>query len=424
MKNLTLPESICFWTFVLTWPLYLVGALYLVGPILAWTLLFLIIISAYLGSAIRADLTLTNHPPHIVWAWIVGMFVLLVALIIGHLNWDLDTGQIIKSSVGWAKGWALIAIFILIGSMLKIRREVLIRSQNIVGLCTVFLFPLMFIAPSIGLPAKLFVSPLAATGGPGPEYFSIYLYTLDPETMTPRWQFYAPWSPFAGLLGVTMALFAIEDRKRFWLVCGLLGGVIMIYFSKSRMSLVSLAVCIIVPRLLPYLKQPRAWVGLTIGMSSLEVFGESVLGAISNAIEGFRTARVSSSRVRDTIQSIGYYRWKTEAIWFGHGTVVRGPHIVEYMPIGSHHTWYALLFVKGLVGFLTFLILMVWHLFLVLKDAILSSRGRLPLAMMLNLVILTFGENIEIEVYLLWPAFVLLGIHANELNQTETVPFV
>lgn len=404
---------------MLTWPFYLVGALYLVGPILAWALLFLLLGAAFLGEAIRADLRITNPPPAIVWGWIVGVFVLLIALLFGHLNWGLDTGQIVKSSIGWAKGWALIAIFILIGSMLKIRREVLIRSQNIVGLCTLLIFPIMFIAPFIGLPAKLFVSPLAATGGPGPEYFSIYLYTLDPETMTPRWQFYAPWSPFAGLLGVTMALFAIEDHKRFWLICGLLGGVIMIYFSKSRMSLVSLSVCIIVPRLMPFLTRPLAWFGLSIGASSLAVFGDTVLGAIVSAVEGFRTARVSSSRVRDTIQNIGYYRWKSEAVWFGHGTVERGPHIVEYMPIGSHHTWYALLFVKGIVGFMTFLLLMVWHLFLVLKDAILSDRGRLPLALMLNLLILTFGENIEIEVYLLWPAFVLLGIHAKELNEKK-----
>jgi len=34
---------------------------------------------------------------------------------------------------------------------------------------------------------------------------------------------------------------------------------------------------------------------------------------------------------------------------------------------------------------------------------------------MLNFIILTFGENLEIEVYLLWPAFILIGIHAREM---------
>ena len=31
------------------------------------------------------------------------------------------------------------------------------------------------------------------------------------------------------------------------------------------------------------------------------------------------------------------------------------------------------------------------------------------------IVLLSMGENLEIEVYLLWPALVILGIHAREL---------
>ena len=37
-------------------------------------------------------------------------------------------------------------------------------------------------------------------------------------------------------------------------------------------------------------------------------------------------------------------RIEIDAFWFGHGTVAPGPHLVEYMPIGSHHTWFGLLF--------------------------------------------------------------------------------
>lgn len=415
MNRLTLPEAICFWTFVLTWPLYLVGALYIVGPMLSWLLVLLVAISAYLGPAIRPDLILSDRIPTLIWAWIFGMLIMLVALWVAHSNWQLGAAQTIKSSIGWAKGWAMIATFMLAGAMLQIRRQALIRSQNIVGLCTILVLPLLLLAPHIGLPSRLFVSPLEATGGPGPEYFSIYLYTLDPETTTPRWQFYAPWSPFAGLLGVTMVLFALEDRKRFWLICGVVAGLAMIWFSKSRMSLVGLVVCVVLPRLLPLLKQKAAWLILGVFASSLAIFGTSLQNSILNSIDSFKNARLSSSRVRDTIQSIGYQRWRTEAVWFGHGTITRGPHIVEYMPIGSHHTWYGLLFVKGLVGFTALFIPMAWHIVVTFTDAIRGERGRLPFALMLNLVILTFGENIEIEVYLLWPAFIMLGIHAREI---------
>jgi hypothetical protein len=419
MKKRSLPENLCFWTYVLTWPLYLVGALYLTAPVLAWTMLALIGLSYYFGPAIRQDLKLTGSVPPLVWCWIFGMFVMLAALWAGHLNWGFGLGPTIKSSIGWAKGWAMIALFILIGAVMQIHRDVLIRGQNIVGLVTLLVFPIMFIAPLIGLPSKLFVSPLQATGGPGPEYFSIYLYTIDPENGSTRWQFYAPWSPFAGLLGVTMVIFAIEDKKKFWLLCGLLGGLAMIIFSKSRMSLVALAVCLIIPRMLPVMRNAMAWIGAAAFTSSMALFGGAILDSVTNSIAGFKAARASSSRVRDTIQSIGYHRWQTEAVWFGHGTIERGPHIVEYMPIGSHHTWYGLLFVKGLVGFFALLVPLSWHFIVVTIDAIRGPRGRLPCALILNFVILTFGENLEVEVYLLWPAYVLLGVHLREIASDQ-----
>jgi hypothetical protein len=419
MVKRSLPESICFWTYVLTWPLYLIGGLYLTGPVLAWVMLGLLGVSAYFGPAMRNDLRIEHRVHPLVWCWVIAMLVMLLALWVGHGEWGLGLGATIKSSIGWAKGWAMIALFILIGAQFQIRRDVLIRGQNIVGLVTLCLLPLLLIAPLAHLPSRVFVSPLQATGGPGPEYFSVYLYTIDPENGSARWQFFAPWAPFAGLIGVTMVLFAVEEKKKFWLACGLLGGLAMIYFSRSRMSLVGLAVCLLVPRLLPLAKQSRAWLVGAAAVSSMAVFGGALLNLAKSSIDGFKNARASSSRVRDTIQSIGYYRWQTEAFWFGHGTIERGPHIVEYMPIGSHHTWYGLLFVKGIVGFSALLVPMIWHLVVVIVDAVQSARGRLPCALMLNFVILTFGENLEVEVYLLWPAYVLLGIHLREITQAS-----
>jgi hypothetical protein len=415
MKSRTLPEWLCHWGYVMTWPFYAVGALYLVGPVLAWLLVALAALSAYLGPAIRRDLALAGPVPPIVWSWIAGMLVMLIALWAGHMNWNLGTGQTIKSTIGWAKGWALIPAFMVAGAVLQIGRDTLIRGQSIVGLCTLLLLPLFLAAPMIGLPPRLFVSPLQATGGPGPEYFSVYLYTIDPESFTPRWQFFAPWSPFAGLIGVTMAIFALEDRSRFWKTCGLTAAVAMILLSKSRMSFVGLAACILIPRLLPLIRYTWMWWVLTAAASALAIVGSSLATTMLDAVHKFKQARADSSRVRDTLQSIAFDRWQAEAVWFGHGTVTRGPHLVEYMPIGSHHTWYGLLYVKGLVGFLALLVPMALHLLATLIDAIRSSRGRLPFALMLNFLILTFGENLEIEVYLLWPALVMLGIHAREM---------
>lgn len=416
MRNLAFAEALVFWTIALTWPLYFVGALYVVGPAIAWTLGGLAILSLYLGDAIRPDLRATGPVPAIVWLWIGGVGVLLVALWSGHVDWGYGVGATVKSTVGWMKGWAMIPLLLLAGATLPIRRGPVIRAQCVVALFTLLLLPVLVAAPMVGLPEKLFLSPLKVVGGPGPEYFTVFLYTLDPSTWTPRWQFYAPWSPFAGLLGTVLVMMALDDKRWGWLIVGVVAGVAMIVLSKSRMSLVGLVVCTVAPRTMPLVLRSWAWQAGAALMASMAVFGSGVLQLAQDAVAAFKSARSDSTRVRETLQRIAYDRWQSDAVWTGHGTVQPGPHVVEYMPIGSHHTWFGLLFVKGLVGFFAFLVPFVCHLGLTIVDAVRHPRrARLPLGIMLVLTILTFGENVEVEIYLLWPAFLVLGIHAREM---------
>lgn len=417
MTKLNPAERLVYRTLVLTWPFYAVGALYVVGPVLAWVLGALAALSLYLGPGMRRDLRTTGPIPAVVWAWILGMSVLLITVWVGHYDWSLGLKQTIKSSIGWAKGWALLALFPLAGAVLPIRRDVLIRGQTIIGLWTLCLAPILLVAPYVGLPERIFTSPLKAVGGPGPEYFSVYLFTFDPSSWTPRWQFYAPWSPFAGLLGVVMVLFALEERSWKWKTIGVAAGTLMILASKSRMGLVGLVACTVGPRMMPLILRGWMWqivAGLT---ASLAVFGPALWSSIDSAIRAFKMARAESTRVRETLQRIASERWANEAYWFGHGRVAPGPHLVEYMPIGSHHTWWGLLFVKGVVGLVALLVPFVWQTLLAVMDAARHPRGRLPLGMMMTLTLLSFGENIEIEAYLLWPGLVILGIHAREMAQ-------
>jgi hypothetical protein len=419
MTDLGPAERIVYRTFTLTWPFYAIGALYVVGPVLAWMIGALAVVVLYLGPAVRPDLRATGPVPAVVWGWLGGMTVMLIALWLGHLDWGLGTGQTIKSSIGWAKGWALLALFPLAGAVLPIRREVLIRAQCVVGLWTLVLAPILIAAPYIGLPERIFTSPLKAVGGPGPEYFSVYFFTWDPSSWTPRWQFYAPWSPFAALLGTVMVLFALEEKDIKWRSIGIAAGAVMIFASKSRMGLVGLVACTTIPRMMPFVLRGWAWQALAGFTASMAVLGTTLATAATDAVAAFKGARADITRVRETLQRIATERWQNDGYWFGHATVQPGSHAVEYMPIGSHHTWYGLLFVKGLLGFFAFLIPFVWQFAVTLKDATLGPRGRLPLGIMMTLTLLSFGENIEIEAYLLWPALLLLGIHARETSTSD-----
>lgn len=408
-------EGIIWRAMIWTWPFYAFGALYVVGPVLAWLLAALGALALYLGEGIRSDLRATGPVPGLVWLWALSMVVMLVVLWAGHVDWAMGAKQTIKSSIGWAKGWALIPLFIFAGAVLPVRRALLVRGQCVVGLWTLCLAPLLLAAPYLGLPERIFTSPLKAVGGPGPEYFTVYFYTIDPGSWTPRWQFYAPWSPFAALLGVIMVLFALEERHRVWMAAGIMAGVVMILASKSRMGLVGLVCCTLGPRMLPLVARSVAWMVASVIAASFAAWGAAAMDLAERAVHGFKNARADSTRVRETLQRIAYERWQTDAVWFGHGRVQPGPHLVEYMPIGSHHTWYGLLFVKGLVGFLAFLVPFALHLCIVAIDAISSPRGRLPLGIFLTMLLLTLGENIEIEVYLIWPALILLGCHLREM---------
>ncbi|CRL14403.1 O-antigen ligase family protein [Phaeobacter italicus] len=409
-------ESLLYKALIWTWPFYAIGALYAVGPVLGWTAGALALLAAYLGPAMREDLQPATTVPGLIWIWGLGMAVMLLALWVGHLDWGLGTKQTIKSSIGWAKGWALLALFPLVGAILPIRRTLLIRGQCVVGAWTLALAPILLIAPYIGLPEKIFTSPFKVLGGPGPEYFSVYFFTYDPSSWTPRWQFYAPWSPFAALLGVIMVLFAIEEENRNWKAAGIAAGVLMILASKSRMGLVGLVACTVGPRLLPLVLKGWAWHVTAALTASLAVVGTALLSFVQNGITAFKEARADSTRVRETLQRIAEERWQNDAFWFGHGTVQPGPHLVEYMPIGSHHTWFGLLFVKGVVGFLALAVPLGLHICVVMADAARNPRGRLPLGILMTMVLLSFGENIEIEAYMLWPGLVMLGVHLREMQ--------
>ena len=114
--------------------------------------------------------------------------------------------------------------------------------------------------------------------------------------------------------------------------------------------------------------------------------------------------------MRGALGRIAVQRWETEAYWSGHGSVERGPHLVEYMPIGSHHTWYGLLFVKGVVGALALAVPMAWTAWTLLIGGRVSKAGISALGILMILGLYSLSENLEMLAYLYWPALLVLGM--------------
>lgn len=399
-------ERLIWYAIVGTYGFYLIGGLYIVAPVLAWILLGYLCLKLWLQHDQTPPADRITIPIG-VWIWVAAMLVMELALIFGHLDFDLGTGLMIKSSIGWAKGWALLAIFPLIGC-LKIRPQLIYRAACIVCLQTLLFFPIFLLAYLLHLPETPYVSPLKAVGGPGPEFFAMSLYELDPASGTPRWRLFTPWAPALGFVANIYFIFAFQE-KHGWKWIGIIGSILMCLVSQSRLALVSVVSVMTFTWALTHLTRPLFLFGLGIVSMIGGVIASQLLEAFDRFRTAFRAARADSSRVRETLGRIAVQRWQNEAPIWGHGVVRQGPHLVEYMPIGSHHSWYGLLYVKGIVGLIALAVPMLWSFIELVIKGQSSQLARAGLSMILILWLYTFGENLEILAYLFWPALVVMG---------------
>ncbi|MBD2200058.1 MULTISPECIES: O-antigen ligase family protein [Calothrix] len=405
-------ERVVWYTITWTYGLYVVGGLYIAAPVVAWILVFYLCKKLILQNSqtpVEERITI----PFGVWIWIISMIVMLVALFMGHFDYNLSNGEIIKSAIGWAKGWALLAIFPLIGC-LNIRPELVYRAGCIVCYQTLLFFPFFYIAYLAHLPATLYVSPLKAVGGPGPDFFAMNLYEVDPEAGSARWRLFTPWAPAVGFVANIYFIFAFQEKSKKWRRLGIIGSLLMCQVSASRLALVNLIVVSSLTWVLSRMTRPRVLMILGFASPVIGLVAPSIIKAYKNFNDAFKAARAGSSRVRAALGRIAYDRWESEAPIWGHGVVEKGPHVAEHMPIGSHHSWFGLLFVKGIVGFFALAVPMFWTLIECLIKCQTSPVAKSGLSIIFTLFLYTFGENLEILAYLFWPALVILGIAFKE----------
>lgn len=411
------PEERVVWlSIVLTYGFYLIGALYIVAPVMGWCLLLLLAHRAW-QSKPRDSTRANSRLPIAIWIWAIGMLVMLLVLLVGHLDFKLGPMQTIKSSIGWAKGWALLAVFLLLGQ-LNIRPELVYRAAMHVCLHTLLLLPLFIGAWLLGLPQTPYISPLQIVGGPGPEFFALSLYEIDPGSGYPRWRLFTPWAPALGFVANIYFVFALQETHTRWRRVGIVGSITMALLSGSRLALLALLTVWLSTAIIRRLRHPATPFVAASGATLVGLIAVPLIDLFDHLWQTFRSARIGSTRVRETLGRIAVERWSSEAPVWGHGVVERGPHLVEYMLFGSHHTWFGLLFVKGSVGMLALATPLIYS---TLQLSWWSDRlpiARVGLAMLLLLFLYTFGENLEVLAYLIWPALLLAGIAHRDVDAT------
>ncbi|MCL1124907.1 O-antigen ligase domain-containing protein [Shewanella surugensis] len=402
-------ERLVWHSIIWTYAFWVIGAMYFVAPIIGWVL-FLRMLKRIMVDKQSFTFSFANQ------CWCLGMLVMLLALVIGHLDYQLGIPKLIKSSIGWAKGWALIALFPLIGS-LNIRPHIIYRATCIVCKHTIILMPFFFMAWILKLPATLYTSPLRILGGSGPEYFTVTLYEIDPSSGIPRWRLFTPWAPALGMVANLFYIFATQEKSKAYRWCGYVGSLLMILISQSRLALACYLILMAYFGLIRWYKSPYLYFIASPFVLIIGIFGVQFIEKIEQTLGAFKAARAGSTRVRKHLGDIAMQRWYNEAITWGHGIVEKGPHLVEFMPIGTHHTWYGLLFVKGIIGAISLTTPFIVSFITLICAIAYSTTIQVAFAFLIQLFLYTFGENLETLAYLYWPGLIILGIAHKEIAE-------
>ncbi|MCL1474289.1 O-antigen ligase domain-containing protein [Argonema antarcticum] len=407
-------EKIIWYSITGVYVLYFIGAQHLLAPGLAWFFGFYICKKLWNQTEETPPEERITIPIGI-WVWIICMIFMEVTLVVSHIDYDMDLLKTIKSTINFfVRTWALFALFPLIGC-LKIRPQLIYRAICIVCLQSLIFIPICYISSLIHLKSLLYVSPLFKLGGVGAEYYNVYLYGVDGETHQARLYLFTPWAPALGLVGDIYFFLTYKEASKKWRWIGIIGAAAMVWGSASRLGLLCLLILPVVNFALGYFSRPIVQLGTGVFSFLAGLFGIQIINWAKDFKAQFDGQRAGSSRVREILANLAMYRWKTEAPIWGHGVAEpKGPPVTTGKPIGSHHTWFGLLFANGIVGLIAFAIPLTWSFIEFFIKAQKSAIAQTALGVLLVLFFYTFAENVEALIYVYWPGLVLMGIAFKE----------
>lgn len=407
MKPCNFEEKVIWYSIIGTYGFYFTGLLYYVGPAIAWILALYLIRKLWIHQRENTPVYRRLTIPWIVWVWIVSMGVMEMTTILAHADFDLGKMKIIKASLGWAKGWALLALFPLSGC-LNIRPKLLYRAVCILGLQSL-IFITVFCAAFLLHINIYYKAPLNFLGG-ADLGFTVSFYTSENNWL--RLPLFAPWATVIGYIGNVYFPLCLQEANQRWRWIGITASVLMCWFSGSRANILAFPTAWILAQLLANLQRPFLW--LAAGFSSLAtgIVSPKLLIAIENLQNWVRNLREHSNQDREALDRLALDRL-SEAPITGHGVTEPAPSTVlnkADITIGSHNNWTGLLFINGIVGMLALAVPLFCSLITLVIKSQESKIAKTALHILLIIIFNTLVDSLNITAYLVFPGLIFLGI--------------
>ena len=404
MKPRNFEENVIWYSIIGTYGFYFTGLLYYVGPVIIWVLAFYLVKKRWIQKKENAPADQSITIPLIVWVWLVSMAAIEVAIIFSHADFNLGLARLIKSSIGWAKGWALFALCPLVGC-LDIRPKLISRAICILSIQSLIFLAFCYAAFLLGINFS-YQPPLNLFGG-ADLAFRVSLYNVVNGWL--RISLFAPWTTIIGFVGNIYFPLCLHETNRRWRWIGLASSLLMIWFSGSRTNIIAFPlVCLLTP-ILANLKLPILWIAASFSSLVTGILAPNLLSAIESFLAYVRSLRENSNDAREAIDELALKGW-SEAPLTGNGITEVGPdHLVGGIKIGTHNNWTSLLFLYGVVGFLALAVPMLCTFINLVVKAQNSRIRKTALHVLLIIFFNSRTDSFNMSTYITFPGLIFLG---------------
>jgi hypothetical protein len=413
IRPCNLPETLVWYYIIGTYGIYYIGGLYLFAPLLA------IFLTGYLLRKwwIQTPETPEDEKIYIsipAWVWLICIGIIAISVVVGGVEADLPASKIIFTLVNrWFKTFVLMALFILIGH-LKIRSQLIYRAACIFCIQSLILVVIFTLLSNLfDTSIYSYVSPFEKFGG-GSLYYEVRVFGAVLDVGEKRLQMIAPWPPALGLVGDIFFCLCLQEKDLKLRLLGMAGASALVISSVSRAAIVCLPLIPLLSWVLVNFMTPWVMFLFSGGLLSMTLFLSEIQERVSLLASSINDYRAGSTKARDLLKQLALDGWKESPIW-GHGTMTaNGPASVGFRGIGSHHTWYGILYAYGIVAAIPFAIALAWSLFDLITKVGTQKNAVVGICILFVLLIFSTIDNIDTLAYLYWPGMLMLGICFNE----------